>query len=220
METKNVNVRERLWHIQAELNAPKNQYNKFGNYSYRSCEDIFTAVKPLLVKHCCTLTVSDEVVLIGDRYYIKATATLKGADAQTAGQEIINTAYAREEETKKGLDSSQITGSCSSYARKYALNGLFLIDDVRDSDYTNTGEKEKKFQNQEVTDRRVLPFVDDFLFQHPEWKDKFFEKYKLKKLEDIDKLPPETVDIIITNMKKVIADEKEKHSIYGKEETF
>ena len=125
---------EKLINIQSHLKAPKGQYNSFGKYSYRSCEDIFEAVKPYLEKEQLSLILSDDLVLIGERYYVKATATL------TDGEETItNVAYAREEDTKKGMDGSQITGASSSYARKYALNGLFLIDDVKDSDTTNTG---------------------------------------------------------------------------------
>lgn len=127
---------EKLYYIQQELKAPKGQYNDYGKYSYRSCEDIYNAVKPLLKDLKLTLTMNDELIMVGDRYYIKATALL------TDGENIIqNTAYAREEETKKGMDGSQITGASSSYARKYALNGLFLIDDVKDSDSTNTGDE-------------------------------------------------------------------------------
>ena len=132
-------MKEKLLQVQLELKAPKNQKNTFGGYNYRSCEDIFEAVKPLLEKQKLTLRLTDELVNIGERYYIKATAIL------TDGTETIeNTAYAREEETKKGMDGSQITGASSSYARKYALNGLFLIDDVKDSDATNTGEPTKE----------------------------------------------------------------------------
>ena len=130
---------EKLVNIQNELVAPKNQYNKFGGYSYRNCEDICNALKPLLLKQKLTLQLTDELVLIGERYYIKATARL--TDGESA---IENVSYAREEENKKGMDGSQITGASSSYARKYALNGLFLIDDVKDSDSTNTGENEPK----------------------------------------------------------------------------
>lgn len=120
-------LHKKLWTIQQTLNAPKNQRNNFGGYSYRSAEDILEAVKPLLQN--VTLTLNDEIVLIGERYYVKATATLSdGEDA------IAVTAYAREEESKKGMDSSQLTGATSSYARKYALNGLFCIDDAKDAD--------------------------------------------------------------------------------------
>lgn len=120
--------------IQSELKAPKGHINKYGNYNYRSAEDILEAVKPLLKENDCTLTISDEIILIGDRYYIKATATLTNKD----GANVVVSAYAREEETKKGMDASQITSSTSSYARKYALNGLFCIDDTKDADVTNT----------------------------------------------------------------------------------
>lgn len=127
-------MNNKLLKIQSQLKAPKNQMNAFGGYNYRSCEDIFEAVKPLLEKENLVLRLTDELVNIGERYYIKATAIL------TDGNETIeNTAYAREEESKKGMDGSQITGASSSYARKYALNGLFLIDDVKDSDTTNIG---------------------------------------------------------------------------------
>ena len=126
---------EKVLTIQAELKAPK---DKFGNYAYRSCEGILEALKPLLAKHKLLLTVSDEVVCIGDRFYVKATATLHDTELDFA---LSNTAFAREEETKKGMDWSQITGTASSYARKYALNGLFCIDDTKDADtdeYTQT----------------------------------------------------------------------------------
>lgn len=127
-------ILEKLLMIQGELKAPKGQYNKFGGYKYRSCEDILEAVKPLLIKYNATLTVTDEIILIGDRYYIKATARLFDAEGNTENNFITNTAYARESENKKGQDDSQITGTASSYARKYALNGLFLIDDTKDAD--------------------------------------------------------------------------------------
>ncbi len=132
----------KLMLIQASLKAPKNQRNAFGNYNYRSCEDILEAVKPLLYDTQTTLTISDDIVEVGGRIYVKATATLK--DCET--WEIIeqNSAYARESESKKWMDDSQITWATSSYARKYALNGLFCIDDVKDADATNTHWKEEK----------------------------------------------------------------------------
>ena len=115
--------------IQSELKAPKSQYNSFAKYNYRSCEDILEAVKPILAKYKVSLTISDEVVLVGDRFYIKATASLSNGN-----QAITSYGFAREPEQKKGLDESQITGMASSYARKYALNGLFCIDDTKDAD--------------------------------------------------------------------------------------
>ena len=134
--------------IQASLKAPKNQRNNFGWYNYRSCEDILEAVKPLLYDTQTTLSVSDEMVAVGDRIYVKATATLKDADTW----EIIEqtTAYARESESKKWMDEAQITWASSSYARKYALNWLFCIDDVKDADATNTHWKEEKAEKKET----------------------------------------------------------------------
>ena len=125
-----------LLQIQSELKAPKGQFNAYGKYNYRSCEDILEAVKPILKKNNCTLLLSDSLIYVGERYYIKATATLVNAEGKSVSTE----AYAREEETKKGMDASQITGASSSYARKYALNGLLCIDDNKDSDTTNTGD--------------------------------------------------------------------------------
>lgn len=119
--------------IQSELKAPKTQFNKFGGYKYRKAEDILEAVKPLLAKQKCTLIITDDVVLVGNRIYVKATATIKNEKGECE----TSTGWAREEETKKSMDGSQITGASSSYARKYALNGLFAIDDNADSDATN-----------------------------------------------------------------------------------
>jgi hypothetical protein len=133
---------EKLLKIQSELKAPKSQRNDFGKYNYRSCEDILEAAKPLLLKYNCTLTLTDTIECIGGRIYVRAMAYLKDLDNKEEYAEV--TAYAREEENKKGMDASQITGAASSYARKYALNGLFLIDDNKDSDATNKHEKESK----------------------------------------------------------------------------
>ena len=129
--------------IQSELKAPKSQFNKFGGYKYRKAEDILEAVKPLLAKQKCTLIITDDVVLIGNRIYVKATATIKNEKGEC---ETTN-GWAREEETKKGMDGSQITGASSSYARKYALNGLFAIDDNADSDTTNDGQQQTHQQS-------------------------------------------------------------------------
>jgi hypothetical protein len=123
--------------IQTQLNAPKNQRNNFGGYNYRSCEDILEALKPLLKETGCVLTLSDSIVEIGGRIYVEAVATIKNEK----GEAVSVSAYAREEESKKGMDASQITGATSSYARKYALNGLFCIDDNKDADATNTHGK-------------------------------------------------------------------------------
>lgn len=159
--------------IQHELKAPKNQENKFGGYRYRSCEDIMEAVKPLLDKNEATLTVADDIVLIGDRYYVKATATLwdsKGGEllAQT-------TAFAREPVAKKGMDESQITGAASSYARKYALNGLFCIDDTKDADTMDNreqGDAKHKIATMKERIAAMLNKVD------PATDTSAFERYK------------------------------------------
>ena len=126
---------EKLLAIQSELNVPKGQENKFGGYKYRSCEDILNAVKPLLMKNKVALMLDDDMVQIGDRYYIKAEAIL--IDAENIQDTYVVEGFAREEGTKKGMDSSQITGAASSYARKYAHKGLFAIDDAKDTDATN-----------------------------------------------------------------------------------
>ena len=134
-----MSIYEKLLNIQNDLTCNKGQYNDFGKYSYRSCEDILESVKPLLKANKCLLFLSDELVNIGERYYIKAQAKLVDAEE---GQEIVVDAFAREEESKKGMDGSQVTGASSSYARKYALNGLFCIDDQKDSDATNKHGKD------------------------------------------------------------------------------
>ena len=138
-------ILEQLLAVQAELKAPKGQYNSFGEYKYRSCEDILEAVKPLLQRQKLTLTITDDVVMVGDRIYIKATARLVNTDDES----VENTAFAREADKKGGMDDGQITGSTSSYARKYALNGLFLIDDTKDEDneeHMREADERKDFQ--------------------------------------------------------------------------
>ena len=131
----------RVVSLQSELKAPKGQTNKFGGYKYRSCEDILEAVKPLLKKYGMVLTIGDDLLNFGDRYYICATATLRDTES---GEEIKNSAYAREAAEKKGMDEAQITGTASSYARKYALNGLFCIDDTKDADTDEYAARTRK----------------------------------------------------------------------------
>lgn len=131
-------IHQKLIAIQTELKAPKSQFNKFGGYNYRNCEDILEAVKPLCAKHDVVPLLSDEIVMIGERYYVKGIAKITdGKD------EIVTTAFARESVDKKGMDESQITGSASSYARKYALNGLFCIDDTKDADFMDNSQNKK-----------------------------------------------------------------------------
>lgn len=147
MISANQQVYAALVTIQGKLKAPKTQFNKFGGYNYRKAEDILEAVKPLLAEVGCVLTCSDELVMVGDRYYIKATAALIHPES---GGTIQTVAFAREEAEKKGMDGSQVTGASSSYARKYALNGLLCIDDTADSDTTNTAVKEDKKKTPEA----------------------------------------------------------------------
>ena len=134
-------IQQKLLNVQLKLKAPKSNYNSFSKYNYRSCEDILEAVKPILSEEKLLLMLSDEIEQIGDRNYVKATATL--LEAEKDGQVLQVVAYAREDESKKGMDSAQLTGATSSYARKYALNGLFLIDDTKDMD-TDEFQKQKR----------------------------------------------------------------------------
>ena len=136
----NKNIRQKLQGIQSSLKAPKGQTNKFGGYRYRSAEDILEALKPLLGEWGCSLVIQDEMVEVGGRVYVKATANLIDNETESV---LSTSAFAREAEAKKGMDDAQISGSASSYARKYALNGLFAIDDTKDPDATNTHGKDR-----------------------------------------------------------------------------
>ena len=179
-------LREKLMHIQNELKCPKDQFNSFGKYHYRSTESILEGLKPLLLKHKATLIISDEIVQVGDRCYVKATAELVDAEKET--EIIISTSYAREEETKKGMDSSQITGSASSYARKYALNGLFAIDDTKDSDATNTHGKQA---TEPVQGKRLDQTSNDLITEKQ--RKLLYARSKEKQLSE------ETVKILLGN---------------------
>lgn len=153
-----MSVYEKLSKVQSELKAPKGQYNSFGKYKYRSCEDILEAVKPLNAKHGVVLTVGDEVVEISNRFYVKATAVFVDIES---GEKIINTALAREDDAKKGMDGSQITGTASSYARKYCLNGLFCIDDTKDADTDEyRHQQERKPQENKPQERQYVKVVN------------------------------------------------------------
>lgn len=170
-----------LFQIQNELKAPKGQFNKFGGYKYRSCEDIMEALKPVLLKHEANLFISDDLVLVGERYYLKATVTLTLKDATCYK----TTSFAREEETKKGMDASQITGSASSYARKYALNAMFAIDDTADADATNTHDKEPSMKL--MSSDKVLD-IEALISQSGTDREKFLAYFKV---DAIEKLPYE-----------------------------
>lgn len=153
-----MSVYEKLSKVQSELKAPKGQYNSFGKYKYRSCEDILEAVKPLNAKHGVVLTVGDEVVEISNRFYVKATAVFVDIES---GEKITNTALAREDDAKKGMDGSQITGTASSYARKYCLNGLYCIDDTKDADTDEyRHQQERKPQESKPQERQYVKVVN------------------------------------------------------------
>ncbi len=170
----------KLTEIQNKLKAPKSQYNSFGKYNYRNCEDILEAVKPLLKEHECCLTLEDEIVLIGDRFYIKSTANLFNNDGSLIAKA---PAFAREEEQKKGMDAAQLTGAASSYSRKYALNGLFCIDDPKDSDTTNQHDKNENIQ--EVVKKEYVKPIEKLEKQKPEVKINF-EQIKQRLLDCTD----------------------------------
>ena len=194
-----MNIYEKLMNIQKELKAPKSQYNSFGKYKYRSCEDILESVKPLLEKYKVTIILTDKLEQIGERYYIRAMAILFDTESDNS---IENTAYAREEETKKGMDGSQITGTSSSYARKYALNGLLLIDDTKDADTDEfTKENNKGKTKEEPKENKITPgqlkvlsklYTGDNLV-------KLLELNKIDKLEDMSM---EKANEIILKLKK------------------
>ena len=193
-----MNIYEKLAAIQQELIAPKNQFNKFGNYSYRSCEDILEGLKPCLKKVNAAVKISDEIIQIGDRYYIKATANLIDCES---GESISNTALAREEDSKKGMDSSQLTGSTSSYARKYALNGLFCIDDVKDADSRDNSARDTK-QNKDIATSEAdrIAKVNEVMFALKE-KDIDVEIVKrLYKVDDLRTLDMKKCDNIMKHL--------------------
>lgn len=184
-------IYEKLKVIQTKLKAPKGQYNNFGKYNYRSLEDITEAVKPLLDEVGATLIISDEIIQIGDRYYVKATATLYDIGSN---ENISVTAFARESETKKGMDESQITGATSSYARKYALNGLFAIDDTKDTDteeYQSTAKKEdKKQENTKPTGQKITKAQIDDIKELAKLKNIDIEALEQKTSKKIDEYTP------------------------------
>ena len=187
-----MNIYEKLLNTQTELKAPKGQYNSFGKYKYRSCEDILEAVKPICAKNKATLILSDSLENIGDRYYIKATATLIDVES---GENLENTAYAREESEKKGMDGSQITGTASSYARKYALNGLFNIDDTKDADtdeYTKQIKAiDENVKNEFQVDEKVTELeaktVYSLIMNQKRDLNKFLDYFKIKNTNELTK---------------------------------
>lgn len=182
-----MNIYEKINKIQVELKAPKTQRNNFGNYNFRNCEDILEALKPLLLREKIIIQLSDELVQTGDRFYIKATATLIDVES---GEKHSTTAFAREELSKKGMDGSQITGASSSYARKYALNGLLAIDDTKDSDTTNThnnndSKNQKKQASTEEKRKNGENYIAKNTQKYQEMIDGFFETHNAKNITEL-----------------------------------
>lgn len=184
-----MSVYTKLLNVQSELKAPKSQYNSFGKYKYRSCEDILEALKPILNKNKATVIISDDILFVEGRHYIKAT--VKFIDTEN-GEMVENSALAREDEVKKGMDSSQITGSVSSYARKYALNGMFAIDDTKDSDSTNTHgvEPEQSKSTGKLSAKQVGRLLAIGLkagIKEPDIKKVIKSEFGKDKIEDLNK---------------------------------
>ena len=183
-----MSVYTKLLNVQSELKAPKSQYNSFGKYKYRSCEDILEALKPILNKNKATVIISDDILFVEGRHYIKAT--VKFIDTEN-GEMVENSALAREDEVKKGMDSSQITGSVSSYARKYALNGMFAIDDTKDSDSTNThGAEPGKPESIKLSAKQVGRLLAIGLkagIKEPDIKKVIKSEFGKDKIEDLNK---------------------------------
>ena len=194
-----MSVYTKLLNVQSELKAPKSQYNSFGKYKYRSCEDILEALKPILNKNKATVIISDDILFVEGRHYIKAT--VKFIDTEN-GEMVENSALAREDEVKKGMDSSQITGSVSSYARKYALNGMFAIDDTKDSDSTNTHgvEAEQSKSNGKLSAKQVGRLLAIGLkagIKEPEIKKVIKSEYGKDKIQALSK---EQYDLICNRL--------------------
>lgn len=204
---------KKLQKVQSELKAPRNQYNQFGKYKYRSCEDILEAIKPILNENNLCITLNDEIICINGRYYVKSTVKLFDTES-TTDQFIESCAYAREEESKKGMDASQVTGSSSSYARKYALNGLFAIDDAKDSDFTNQYTNSKPSREHHRNGGVEKNGISD------EKKSEYLEKMKsAKTLEELksawDKIPFEYTHLL-THEKNILKDGLSKISLENK----
>ena len=161
--SEKMTIQAKLLAIQSELKAPKGQYNKFGKYNYRSAEDIIEAVKPICKKYDTVLLLGDEIELIGDRYYVKATAILTDMES---GASVQTQAYAREEQSRSGMSADQLTGACSSYARKYCLNGLLMIDDSKDSDTDENHEIVSEAKKNETKQKAEQAMADDPLITH------------------------------------------------------
>ncbi len=210
-----VKIYEKLLQIQTKLKAPKSSYNTFGSFHYRTCEDILEALKPLLKETKTVVLIRDEVVRMDERYYIKAVVRL--IDCET-GEAIEGYAYAREEREKKGADSSQITGAASSYARKYALNGLFCIDDTKDADSSHTTQKaasENKNTSQRDTsskiDNKKIQIIQDLAKKYEDRGMKIEKLLKMYQLKDIADMTTQQYSDCINKLALYEKGEKKKN---------
>lgn len=202
-------VKQKLLLIQNELKAPKSQFNSFGKYSYRNCEDIMEALKPLCKKHNAVVTITDDINQVGERYYIKATVTIRDCDID---ESLTVTAFAREEESKKGMDGSQVTGASSSYARKYALNGLFAIDDTKDAD-SGIDQSEPKQEpkkepiKQKTRTELILQLIKDSDITPKDIATKLKTEFNKSK---VDELTQEQFDLFYNETKEAVNDFESK----------
>lgn len=200
-----MDLKEKLMEIQVDLKAPKNLFNSFGNYAYRNAEGICNAIKPYLNKHKVVLILEDELESVGGRTYIKATATLSDCETQESLKAV---AYAREPESKKGMDDSQITGAASSYARKYALNGLFLLDDTKDADtdeyVEQTGKQtsKKAERKEESASQAQKKYIYSICKEHGIDIDQLYESNNF----DEKTLTKSDASNLITSLKKKFGD--------------
>ena len=204
-----MNIYEKLMNIQKELKAPKSQYNSFGKYKYRSCEDILESVKPLLEKYKVTIILTDKLEQIGERYYIRAMAILFDTESDNS---IENTAYAREEETKKGMDGSQITSTSSSYARKYALNGLLLIDDTKDADTDEFAKENNKGKTKEEPKEKKITAGQLKVLSKLYTGDNLVKLLELNKIDKLEDMSMEKANEIILKLKKKGEEKNEVNS--------
>lgn len=207
---KKTNIKEKLLKIQTNLKAPKSQYNKFGKYNYRNCEDILEGLKPLLKELGCILTIEDEIFVVNERFYIKSTVKLADVNSN---EKITNSAYAREEEKKTGMDASQVTGASSSYARKYALNGLFAIDDTKDADSqdnSKNNDKLKEIKNGTVEEQKtiLLTQIFDKITKTETDREKIYKKFNVESIDDMKFEDLCTLNKMLNNTLKKLKDEK------------
>lgn len=186
-------IKEKLAYVQQWLKVPKSQYNEFGKYNYRNCEDILEAVKPICAQIKAFVILGDNIIEVGGRIYVQAIATFADLESDTT---ITTAAYAREEETKKGMDASQVTGAASSYARKYALNGLFAIDDTKDSDTTNKGDAPARKPAKSISDGMI---VKPELVDKPPWEEQAVDKTPRERAAEARK----HIETLPTNAEKI-----------------